>query len=628
MIGPQNKKLSRVVATCFGRQRMRATRLGVLMGVAGSLAAAALIGGCVHDSAEAQRVQGWSAADRNGWYYGTQGSRLIPYAWFQALEQADSTAMFADEQHLLSYGYIPAGPDRPNRLPVGFAIDRQPDDKLKITKLRWYAGQRGDTEQRAEPWLGFNCAACHTAELRHQGQPIRVDGGPGLGDFDSLIESLDRALAATRTDAQKWERFAGRVLAGKDTPQNREALRQSLDALIAWQQKAADLNRTPLRAGYARVDAFGHIYNKVVLFAADPEPPIVNPADAPVSYPFLWNINKQKKVQWNGAAENARLGNFDYGAMGRNAGEVIGVFGELMPVPAGSPGQPLAGYRSSVNTANLEGLERLVAKLQPPAWPASFPPIDQAQAARGRELFARDCASCHKTPDRQQPGQPTEVMVPFHSAKPENLTDIWMACNALTYEGRTGLLKGTKDGFISGEPLDTVAPVVTMLATSVKGALVGKKGQIVASAAGGFLGLPQPIDVFQGDVPENDAQARERRRAFCTATDHRLLAYKARPLDGIWATAPYLHNGSVPTLYHLLLPAGQRPKSFHVGTRDYDPRYVGYDWRSTAPGNSFRFDAYDGNRPKDGNANVGHDYGSRRLSEADRWALVEYMKTL
>ncbi|MFD1611150.1 di-heme-cytochrome C peroxidase [Sphingomonas tabacisoli] len=608
---------------------MRATRLNVLAGVASTLVASAMISGCMYYRAEAEYAQGWSAADRNGWYYGTQGSRLIPYAWFQALEQADSAAMFADERHLLGYGYIAAAADRPNRLPVGFAIDRQPDDNLKVTKLRWYAGQRGDSAQRAEPWLGFNCSACHTAEIRYQGQPIRVDGGPGLGDFDALVGDLDRALVATRDDPQKWDRFAARVLAGKDTPQNRDALRQAFDTLIGWQQKTANLNRSPVRAGFARVDAFGHIYNKIVLFADDPAQPIVNPADAPVSYPFLWNINKQKQVQWNGAAENARLGNFDYGAMGRNTGEVLGVFGELLPVQAGSPGQPLAGFRSSVNAANLEGLERVVAKLQPPPWPASFPPIDQAKAARGRELFVQHCVACHRTPDRQVPGKPTEVMVPFHSARPENLTDIWMACNALTYESRTGLLRNTKDGFVSGEALPAVAPVVTMLATSVKGALVGKKGQIVATAAGGFLGLNRPIVVFQGDVvPTTPEQVREGRRAFCTTTDHRLLAYKARPLEGIWATAPYLHNGSVPTLYHLLLPADQRPRSFHLGTRDYDPRYVGYDWRPEAPGNSFRFDAYDGSRPRDANANVGHDYGASAMSDADRWALVEYLKTL
>src|SRR5690625_3270750 len=63
-----------------------------------------------------------------------------------------------------------------------------------------------------------------------------------------------------------------------------------------------------------------------------------------------------------------------------------------------------------------------------------------------------------------------------------------------------------------------------------------------------------------------------------------LLSYKARPLNGIWATAPYLHNGSVPTLYDLLLPAKRpddpedgeyRPDEFMVGSREFDPIKVG-----------------------------------------------------
>ena len=605
---------------------MRATRLALLLG-ATAAAASFLTSGCTE--AVAQGDQGWTAADRNGWYYGTQGSRLIPYAWFQALEQADSQAPLADERHLLGYGYIPAGPNRPNRLPIGFAIDRQPDEQLRITRLRWYAGQRGDRASTAEPWLGFNCAACHTGEVRYQAQPVRIDGGPGLGDFDALIGSVDRALVATRDNPAKWSRFAARVLAGKDTPANREQLRSAVGSLIDWQEKAQRLNRTPLRGGFARVDAFGHIYNKVVLFANDPAPAIVNPADAPVSYPFLWNIQRQLRVQWNGVAENSKLGSLEFGALGRNTGEVLGVFGEVVPVPAGSPGQPLAGYRSSVHVTNLQALERLVGRLRPPVWPAAFPALDRVRVARGRTLFAEHCAACHKTPDLQKPDEPTEVMVPFHSAKAENVTDVWMACNALTYEARTGLLRGTKDGFIRGEPIGAVAPVVTMLATSVKGALVGQKGRIVADAAGGFLGLDKSPQVFQGDfVPETPEALREARRAFCTTTDHRLLAYKARPLDGIWATAPYLHNGSVPTLYHLLLPAAQRPASFQLGTREYDPKYVGYKWTAAAPGNTFRFDAYEAGKPKDGNANIGHDYGSSRMTDEDRWALVEYMKTL
>ncbi len=54
------------------------------------------------------------------------------------------------------------------------------------------------------------------------------------------------------------------------------------------------------------------------------------------------------------------------------------------------------------------------------------------------------------------------------------------------------------------------------------------------------------------------------------------LGYIARPLNGIWATAPYLHNGSVPTLYDLLLPAEQRPRTFYTGSNEFDPVKVGY----------------------------------------------------
>ena len=99
-----------------------------------------------------------------------------------------------------------------------------------------------------------------------------------------------------------------------------------------------------------------------------------------------------------------------------------------------------------------------------------------------------------------------------------------------------------------------------------------------------------------------------------------LLAYKSRPLNGIWATAPYLHNGAVPTLYDLLLPADQRPTSFWVGRRELDVKRVGI---TTAKVEGLT--ELDTSLP--GNSNAGHEYGAD-LSEADRWALVEYLKSL
>jgi hypothetical protein len=102
------------------------------------------------------------------------------------------------------------------------------------------------------------------------------------------------------------------------------------------------------------------------------------------------------------------------------------------------------------------------------------------------------------------------------------------------------------------------------------------------------------------------------------------LKYKARPLDGIWATAPYLHNGSVPNLWQLLLPADQRDKTFWVGSREIDTKNVGF-MTDQVPG-GFKFDT-----SLQGNSNAGHDgaaYGVGQMNEEDRWDLIEYLKSL
>jgi len=97
-------------------------------------------------------------------------------------------------------------------------------------------------------------------------------------------------------------------------------------------------------------------------------------------------------------------------------------------------------------------------------------------------------------------------------------------------------------------------------------------------------------------------------------------AYKARPLNGIWATAPFLHNGSVPNLRALLDKPADRPKTFVLGGWEYDPTVVGY-----APyggSHAFSFDT-----SKKGNSNAGHIWGTD-LTPEQKDALVEYMKKL
>jgi len=99
--------------------------------------------------------------------------------------------------------------------------------------------------------------------------------------------------------------------------------------------------------------------------------------------------------------------------------------------------------------------------------------------------------------------------------------------------------------------------------------------------------------------------------------------YANQPLDGIWARAPYLHNGSVPTLRDLLEPADRRPKTFYRGYDVFDRARVGFVTNVPSE-NGREFTLYDTSVP--GNSNGGHDYGTS-LSDAEKAAIVEYMKT-
>jgi mono/diheme cytochrome c family protein len=110
--------------------------------------------------------------------------------------------------------------------------------------------------------------------------------------------------------------------------------------------------------------------------------------------------------------------------------------------------------------------------------------------------------------------------------------------------------------------------------------------------------------------------------------------YQAPPLDGVWATAPYFHNGSAPTVYHVL-NSKARPsvftRSYRTDVEDYDPLKLG--WKITELDSSPASDLeprdrrkiYDTTEP--GRGNGGHTFGDR-LTDDERAAVIEYLKTL
>ena len=112
------------------------------------------------------------------------------------------------------------------------------------------------------------------------------------------------------------------------------------------------------------------------------------------------------------------------------------------------------------------------------------------------------------------------------------------------------------------------------------------------------------------------------------------VCYQAPPLDGIWATAPYFHNGSVPTVYHVL-NSQARPacytRSFRTDLDSYDPVKLGWKTELCAREQAAdlpplaRRKIYDTALP--GRRNTGHTFGDE-LTEDERWAVIEYLKTL
>ena len=618
--------------------------------------------------------QGWKPADSLWFYTTTQGSDMMPYDFFMVLEQVGSSELFRSNENMNRYRYLPqkATFSNPDALPVGFVKD----------------------DYQGKEYIGLTCAACHTGQINYRGVGIRIDGGPAGSDMETFLLDLVRAMQASLNDDNTRKRFIQNVLArGTYTTEN-----EVFDDLKKFSQRLATytvVNRSPTDYGYARLDAFGRIYNRVLehvvsvkqlnqllrdvlteeelkaltkdvgdVMSGDQRDHIVerlaqllspmqlarlrhklfNPANAPVSYPFLWDIPQHDYVQWNGLASNAGLG-----PVGRNTGEAIGVFGTLdwaekkgfsLSSLIGGQGfdKTYINFKSSINVRNLRRLESHLIGLHSPQWPKDiFPAIDQTRLLRGEKLFNRYCVSCHAEIDRADPDR----RVVAHITKVSDVgTDPQMADNSIRYDGYSGILRNLYVGVGVGDILlDQRAPVAAIL----------------TKATLSVVATPDPDKIFVRRWAEwaydlvtaffnNEIKPSIKRGGYNPDTTVHpfasLQAYKARSLNGIWATAPYLHNGSVPTLYDLLLPKKHpgdakegefRPDEFVVGSREFDPvkvgitssGYLGFIFKTGLKGNS----------------NAGHEYAARRtalpdgemlpaMNKEQRLDLLEYLKTL
>ena len=554
----------------------------------------------------------WSMDERQTYYYTPQGTQVkgLRYEWFGALELPLSRAKFAAPDYLARFGFLvdpeqQPSPQNPGNLPVGFA--RHADD------------------ESGEHYLDISCAACHTGELRYKGQSVRIDGGAALHSLASTVptirggsfgQSLGMSMAFTYYNPLKFRRFAKQVLGDEYAAKHAQLRRDFkvvLDRLLGTAFNDWHRGLYPTEEGFGRTDAFGRIANSVFGDAIDPSNYRI--ANAPVSYPQVWDIWKFDWVQWNGSAMQP---------MARNVGEALGVGATLHLL--GADGHPVAEserYSSSVRLRDLHTLEETLKQLKPPAWPEQvFGKIDLPLASQGRALYSENCAYCH-APDPKKPAErfapsrdpewrmrvvPTAI-VGTDPTTADNIADHRFDISKL---GWTKAELGKLDVRLFGATLDDIdlSNISSAKALAYVTAYVENRAYQDAGISDrerwrmdGF-GLPIGVQEKRG--------------------------YKARPLDGIWATPPFLHNGSVPNLFQLLSPVSERDSQFWVGNFEFNPKHVGFNSEKFTGG--FLFDTR-----ITGNSNQGHEFRAgcrqdgvigRALQPEERWALVEYLKVL
>jgi len=514
--------------------------------------------------------QGFDEETRQTFYHAPQGTRLLPYSWFLALEQATNSNRFLEEENLKRLGVLPDHNPlkNPDHLPVGFA---KTHDSIA-----------------QETWVGLTCAACHTTEVSYKEQRIRIDGAPAMVDAMTLAEEIRKAvgaLVAGDLDKEKFERFAKSVLKEQHNETSEKRLKEQVKKYYASLQEHQEIAKEfkidlyPNKWGKGRLDALGRGGNTVLLQL---DVSNLRPANAPVSFPAVWSTWGLNWVQWNGAVMQP---------MGRNLLQAIGLNANLTLEPNDNR------FRTSASVKDLARIEKLVQKLKPPAWPGKlFGAIDQAKASGGAKLYDQHCAHCHvpklTPPDKNGRQFKKVFLIPLEEIGSDPIS-------ATNFHNRT-----VKSGPL-GLGLLTVADTAQYLTTKI---LEGQYKELNFSQ--------EQQEAWNGYRP-NKMQAP--------------LAYIARPHSGVWALAPYLHNGSIPNLYQLLSPKEEREDVFYVGHSEFDPLHVGFVTQKKTRTN-FKFDT-----KLPGNSNAGHEFrdGPQKkgvigplLSKQERWDLIEYLKTI
>jgi len=584
---------------------------------------------------------GLSQQQRQSFYHLSQGSEILPWILLTAVDVADSGSSKPFVENLSRYGLLP-DPGRDDGLPVGLTVATNPFTF-------------------GIDFVGVNCAACHVGELRYNGNAVRVDGAPNMFNLQLFYSQAVEALLATTSDRgklwdalkrlgrQDWKRYGVAapfvrpvtlVYYGANVLLHRDRLHARLELIDVIRVAKEQRDPEHPTSGFGRLDAFdgtrnflftrlrkadaGATFevnraNLVKLDAAVKFPPLWSrkamppePVEAyrdqPGRFPSVWGFKDYDWFEWTIDTNTV---------MERNFTETLGAGATVVldPKRTGSL------FDSSIPMTNMHVLEWLAYYIDPPRWPeAAFGAIKPDLAAAGETIFRRSCAGCHEYGNDQR--TPAGLIL-LRGMRPEEVgTDATAALRISCPVPDTGALSIPPRSYSADDSRLLKDCAGVKAGTAFEGASFARTVQTAVDGIKQKAYEAAGIDAAQRRVMEDlDRRKTVTWRDTLLDTKAPYGPYAARPLYGIWAAAPFLHNGSVPTLYDLLLPPERRPKTFALGARRYDPVKLGFAVETSCRQQDCLVDTM-----RTGDGNGGHLWGTD-LSEQDRMVLLEYLKT-
>ena len=352
--------------------------------------------------------QGWTENQRQKYYQTSQGTLILPYSWFVALEvmptslfvaregpatsrwwrlSIDNQESMSSHENLSRYRLIPdVRPQfNPDLLPIGITKEVIPDE---------YVDQLGAGHKE---WISYSCAACHTAQLSYRGLGIRIDGAPSLWNFTQFNTALANALLATDAIPSKFDRFATRVLEREGKPVNSANKTQLKNALRAF------LESPPIKNGveaiFKRTYPIKEGFGEWTRSAGAPTGSSANSTRTTSFSPIRRSVFRRSGTRMTSTGFSP-------------SPPSVSRWGEMSP----SRGRQRSGgshelrsakrYASTHPMKDLFWMETLISVLNPPDWPQNiFGPVDNEAAKRGKQLYEERIFAEARLPRRRNCGR-------------------------------------------------------------------------------------------------------------------------------------------------------------------------------------------------------------------------------